>query len=288
MFNRIISVDWSGAGTESDGVDLRIAVFDADKSEAVIVDRPYQKRTVVSWSREAFRSWIVEQLQDKRPTIVAMDFGFGLPWGSDQALFGVNGWREMIRSIAKKYEKNGTARSTAQAINAEGQFGGHGPFRFDDSRNDFRFYMEKGVAYYRLTELIAPQGISQWYLGSGGTVGFHTISGLAAINYLIEQREAKKLDFEVWPHETLTPTGSKHVLVESYPAVCASPEDFGPCRANDQNQKDAWKVLQALKKSRTDGRLGDLFHIKEQPFGRITNVEFKNQIQFEGFILGMN
>jgi hypothetical protein len=34
--------------------------------------------------------------------------------------------------------------------------------------------------------------------------------------------------------------------------------------------------------------LGGLFQIKEQPFGRIAGVEFKKQIQFEGFILGMN
>lgn len=288
MFDRIISVDWSGAGSETEGVDLRIAMFDAATNQSVILDRPYQKRTVVSWSRHAFRAWIVEQLQDKRPVLVAMDFGFGLPWGSDRTVFKVAGWREMIGAIAEKYDVNGTARATAQAVNDEERFGGHGPYRFDDNRNDFRFYSDNGVAYYRLTELIAPQGISQWYLGSGGTVGFHTISGLASINHLVREREAGRLDFLVWPHESLAPDGTKHVFVESYPAVCACPGEYGPCRANDQNQRDAWKVLQALLKRRSDGTLGALFQIKEQPFGRITGVEFKKQIQFEGFILGMN
>jgi hypothetical protein len=216
-----------------------------------------------------------------------MDFGFGLPWGSDQSVFGVIGWREMIDAIAERYEENGTARATAQAVNHEERFGGHGPYRFDDSRNDFRFYSDHGVAYYRLTELIAPQGISQWYLGSGGTVGFHTISGLSAINHLLQEREAGRLDFVVWPHESLAPDGSKHVLVESYPAVCVCPGDYGPCRANDQNQRDAWKVLQTLVKKRDDGTLPRLFRIKEQPFGRITGVDFTKQIQFEGFIFGM-
>jgi hypothetical protein len=287
MFDRIISVDWSGAGSEIDGVDLRIAIFDPTTNQSVIVDRPYQKRTVVSWSRRAFRSWIVEQLQNKRPTLVAMDFGYGLPWGADNAVFGVTGWRDMIRVLAEKYEENRTARATAQAINDKEQFSGHGPYRFDDNRNDFRFYLDKGIAYYRLTELIAPQGISQWYLGSGGTVGFHTISGLSAINFLIREREAGRLDFVVWPHESLSPDGTKHVLVESYPAVCNCPGDYGPCRENDQNQRDAWKVLQMLIKKRTEGTLARLFKIKEQPFGRITGVEFNKQIQFEGFILGL-
>lgn len=288
MFDRIISVDWSGAGSEENGVDLRIAVFDAQSGESMIVNRPYQNRTVVSWSRKAFRRWIVQQLQDVRPALVAMDFGFGMPWGSDVAVFGVRGWREMIRKVAERFEENGSARATALAINAEARFSGHGPYRFDNNRNDFRFYADNSISYYRLTELIAPQGISQWYLGSGGTVGFHTISGLAAINYLIQERDAGRLDFAVWPHECLVPDGMRHVLIESYPAVCSYFGDYGPCRANDQNQRDAWKVLQALVKARHDGTMRELFQVKEQPFGRITGVEFWEQIQFEGFILGLN
>jgi hypothetical protein len=286
MFDRIISIDWSGAGREDEGVDLRIAVFDGVTNQSRIEDRQYQNRTVVSWSRQAFRAWIADQLRDAPPTLVAMDFGFGLPWGSDQAVFGVAGWRQMIGAIAGRYDEKGTARATAEAVNHEERFGG--PYRFDDNRNDFRFYSDNGVAYYRLTELIAPQGISQWYLGSGGTVGFHTISGLSAINDLVQEREAGRLDFVVWPHESLAPDGTKHVLVESYPAVCQGPGDYGPCRVNDQNQRDAWKVLQMLVTKRNDGALPRLFQIKEQPFGRITGVDFKKQIQFEGFILGLN
>lgn len=270
-----------------EGVDLRIAVFDGTTNQSLIVDRPYQKRTVVSWSRQAFRVWIAEQLRDERPTLIAMDFGFGLPWGSDQAVFGVAGWREMIRKVAERYELNGTARATAQAVNDEEQFGGHGPYRFDESRNDFRFYLDKSVAYYRLTELMAPQGISQWYLGSGGTVGFHTISGLSAINYLFQEREAGSLDFVVWPHEILAPNGTKHVLVESYPALCPQLDDYGPCRDNDGNQRDAWKVLHMLIAARAENRLNDLFTINEVSFGRITNVPFVEQVQFEGFIFGL-
>src|SRR5690349_12703034 len=100
MFERIISVDWSGAGRDDEGVDLRIAHFDAATNQSRIEHRQYQNRTVASWSRRAFRAWIIERLRDGQPTLVAMDFGFGLPWGSDQAVFGVTGWREMIGAIA--------------------------------------------------------------------------------------------------------------------------------------------------------------------------------------------
>jgi len=94
----------------------------------------------------------------------------------------------MIREFGRRYAAAGTARATAQAINNQPRFSGHGPFRFDADRNDFRFGLDHGVPYYRHTELVAPQAISQWYLGSGGNVGFHSITGMAAIDDLIKQR----------------------------------------------------------------------------------------------------
>lgn len=288
MFDRIISIDWSGAGRDTSGVDLRVAAFDAANGpEACIVDRRYGERSVASWSRHALQQWLVGQLRHEQPVLVAMDFGFGLPWGSDRAVFGVSGWRPMVRAIGERYAQCGTARSTATAINGLPRFQGHGPYRFDDTRSDFRFYADNDVAYFRLTELIAPQAISQWYLGSGGTVGFHTISGLAAIDQLIQLRERGEIDFTVWPHECLAPTGTRHVLAESYPAICERLVEYGACRTDDPHQRDAWRVIQMLLSHREHGRLPDLFQIKERPFGRISDVDFKTQIQFEGHIIGI-
>ena len=287
MFDRIISVDWSGAATENDGVDLRVATFDALTGISEILDRPYGRPGIRSWTRAIFRRWIIEQLNPKDPpTIVAMDFGFGLPWGSDQAVFGVNGWRAMIRTIAEMYELNKTARATAQAVNDTERFEGHGPYRFDQNRTDYNFYLNQEIAYYRIAELCSPQAISQWYLGSGGTVGFHTITGLAAINFLIEQREAKKIDFCVWPQECRQPDGNRHIIVESYPSICPVPENLGPCE--DDNQRDAWKVLQMLVTKRAAGILQDGFVIPQVPFGRYEAVSFEDQVQFEGWIIGLN
>jgi hypothetical protein len=194
----------------------------------------------------------------------------------------------MVCAIAKRYKEQGTARATAQSINGDQRFGGHGPYRFGDrinDRNDFRFYADNGIPYYRLTELIAPEAISQWYFGPGATVGYSTITGLSTIDHLIREREAEKLDFVVWPHECLAPSGAKHVLAESYPAICPTLGDFGQCR--DDHQRDAWRVLQMLVTRRNERRLRDLFQLKERQFGRINCVGFQKQIQFEGFILGI-
>jgi hypothetical protein len=287
MFDRIISVDWSGAGSEKKPVALRVAAFDASNNSSTIVDCRKGKRIQIKWSRQAFRTWLVEQLRDDRPALVAMDFGFGLPWGADRAIFGVQGWRKMLNAIAQRYGEAGTARATAKAINAEGQFSGHGPYRFDHDRSDFRFYLDSQVAYYRQTELMAAQAISQWYLCKAPTVGFHTISGLSALDFLIQKREAEQIEFVVWPQEDRTPDGKKHVLVESYPAICPLPADFGPCRPGDNDQRDAWKVLQMLIAKQGDGSLRDLFRVPEIPVGRVNGVSFDEQVQFEGWILGL-
>ena len=293
MFDRIFSVDWSGAGTETetetDGVDLRVAAFDAKPNRSIIMNRTYQNKEVASWSRKEFRSLLINQLCDERPALVALDFGFGMPWGTDRVVFDAEGWHDMLFALSNIYSEYLRARPTAEAINNSSQFRGHGPYRFDDSRSDFRFYLDQGISYYRLTELLAPQAISQWYLGSGGTVGFHTMSGFHSLNMLLLLREMKMVDFEVWPHENLKPDGSRNVLVESYPAITPQleEEEYGPCRQGDSHQRDARRVLQMLVKAREAGTLGDFFDIREQQIGRVTGVDFWDQIRFEGYIFGL-
>lgn len=283
MFDRIISIDWSGAGKEDDGNGLRVALF-ADGT-ASVVDRQIGHRTCRRWSRAACRAWLTARLAETPRTLVAMDFGFGFPWGSDRALFGVEGWLATIHRMRALYEQQETARLTAAAINEDERFNGHGPYRFDGTRNDFRFYLDHGVGYYRLAELVAPQAISQWYLGSGGTVGFHSITGMAAIAHLVSLREQGEVDFQVWPQEGEQLNGSKHVLVESYPAICPRLDDYGPCRDNDQ--RDAWKVLRHLATANQSGEIAQWFTIVEQSFGRISKLGFLEQIRFEGWIIGL-
>ena len=87
MFGRIISIDWSGAGSETEGVDLRVVTHDTATGVSAAVNRQVGKRTYQSWSRDACRSWLIEQLRGETPTLVALDFGFGMPWGADRAVF---------------------------------------------------------------------------------------------------------------------------------------------------------------------------------------------------------
>jgi hypothetical protein len=50
--------------------------------------------------------YLVHALSEQRGRyLVAMDFGFGYPWGADGAAFGCEGWREMIGVVSETYEE---------------------------------------------------------------------------------------------------------------------------------------------------------------------------------------
>jgi hypothetical protein len=114
MFKRIISIDWSGAATETKSVALRIAQHDVERGESVLVN-PTGK-TSRSWSREACRAYLREQLQQDRRTLVAMDFGFGYSWGADRAVFGVEGWHALVHEIRERYAHAGTAQKIRRPV----------------------------------------------------------------------------------------------------------------------------------------------------------------------------
>jgi hypothetical protein len=213
MFERYVSIDWSGAGVEHEWLDLRVAEA-VPPQPARIVAPPGARAGVRSWSLADVADYLAGLLRPGRPrTLVAMAFGFGLPWGADRAVFGCTRWRPTLNAVAARYLQSGTARVTAEAIKADPRFGGHGPYRFDEGRTDRHFYNDRAVAYYRLVEVAIPQAISQWYVGSGGTVGFHTITGLAALAGLLARRDAGELSFAVWPQlvqpDRLAPTAPR-------------------------------------------------------------------------------
>jgi hypothetical protein len=286
MFQRYVSIDWSGGGQEHSGV--AIGVVAADRGQPAELVQPPSLPLGRRWTRAKCREWLCTVLSPDRPkTIVAFDFGLGLPWGADQEVFGCVGWPAMIDAVAERYAAHETARAVGQIVNAEPRFEDHGPYRFDESRTDFRFYLDHGVAYYRLVETAIPQAISQWYLGAGGTVGFHTITGLAALNDLIKRRATGQLSFRVWPQECMHPLdiGDTHVLVESYPALYPKLDSFGPCVTPDQ--RDAWKVLQWMSENDERGSLAEAFSPAPLRFGRIAGISFWEQVRFEGWILGV-
>ncbi len=290
-FERFLGVDWSGAKSEDEPVML--AVAEAVRGGVPELVAPPQTRAVRTrkWSRAQARALLEERLAVDQPrTLVAIDMAVGLPWGSDRALFGVRGWRALVDAMAAEHARAndhgivGSARSTGERINA--RFPDGAPFRTDATRNDGRFYRDHRVAYYRQVESLVPQAISPWYLGSGGKVGYHTISGMFTLSRLLAARDRGALAFHVWPHEGLALPADGHVLVECYPAAMgAKLRDVEAGTTGDE--RDALGIVGWLLDRDRDGSLAASFDLDEVGFGRVDGVSWSEQVEFEGWILGM-
>lgn len=282
---KLVSIDWSGAGEDDEpATGIRVAYW--TREDGFQLEGPARlRRAVKSWSRVELEEYLLETLAaDAEPALVACDFGFGLPWGADREVFGVEGWRQTVDAVAKLYAQFGTARETAEQINRWERFAGHGPYRFDPDRSDFRFYLDHGVAYHRLTEMVVPQALSQWYLGSGATVGFSTITGLAMLSRLLSHRDREGLPFAIHPQEPDAVPGARHVLVESYPALI--PLNSYTRTLSDRHTRDARKVLGWLYVMCTQRKLDEVTQVPLERLARL-DPNAEKRVQFEGWIAGV-
>ncbi len=283
-FQRFVGVDWSGAKSEHEPVPLAIAEAEVE-GRATLVEPP--RRAGRKWSRAEARALLGERLKPSLPrTLVVIDMSLGLPWGSDRALFGVVGWRALVDAMAAEHGELGAARATAARINA--RFPDGAPFRVDETRNDARFYLRHHVSYYRQVESLVPQAISAWYVGSGAKVGYHTISGMFTLAHLLARRDAGELSFKVWPHEGLGLPDAGHVIAEGYPAAMGAKRAQGASATRlSADERDALGIVRWLLGRSGEGALLEAFALPELPFGRVEGVGSREQLAFEGWMLGL-
>lgn len=273
-FERWVGIDWSGAGTNQTRVNLAIC-DDPGTGPRIVLPAGKSRR----WTRDEVYDWLLGVLHPESPrAIVGLDAALGYPVGTALALTGAESWRGLVAELARELDLHGTARAAAHAIND--RFKDGGPFRFDDSRNDRRFYLNHDVAYFRQGDLITPQCISAFYMGSGAAVGFHTITALATLSRLMDAREEGLVDFHVWPQEGLKPR-AVHVIAETYPALYSPAKTPSSVELNG-DEEDAWKIAEWLRNHSTQ----DIFEIPDLACGRHTNVDLETQLLVEGWILG--
>ncbi|QDG53892.1 hypothetical protein FIV42_25060 [Persicimonas caeni] len=290
-FERFVAIDWSGAGTEDTAADLAavLATRGPDGWDFELLEPSKPRRT--RWRRREMRERLAELLAPDEPrTLVAVDSGFTYPYGTARALLDEpteTPWRDLVRHLARAYAEHGTARAAARAVNDAAD--GPGPFRFNDSRNDCRFYTGHQVGYFRQVEMLAPQVISTFYMGSGAAVGFHTITFLAAVDELIDRRERDEVDFQVWMHEAFDADDAHHLLAECYPSlfdgVRKELEDTRPDL--NAHERDAMACARWLVETQESGELADYFEPRESPVGRRSDCSWTEQLAFEGWILGV-
>lgn len=286
MFNHFVGIDWSGAGSAKKAASIRV-VWTSTKDGSIHTEPPPnpKRKGQKGWAREDFVSWLISFLKSHSKCLVAMDFGFGYPYMASSVVFGSKSWQEMVAKVGSHLQETKSPRVLFDRINKLPKFYNEGPFIGDCNRQENGFWSQHGVAYYRLTELAAPQAISQWYRGSGPKVAYSTVTGIAMLSELLKLR-SDRFDFEVWPQETEAcgPPTKPHVLVEAYPGLF----DLPVLKFTDEHDRDAKKIIAWLL-SRKD-TLRNVFTLREEsfPFGRHKGSQsFWNQVREEGWILGV-
>lgn len=276
-FAKFIGIDWSGASTDDRRVDVAIAEAPRVGNATVALPPTGRSRR---WTRNEAREWLAERLRPQAPrALVGVDAALGYPYGTASTVFGVELWTSLVREIGDLYSES--ASEFANGLNQSFEPAG-APFRRNHNRTDFRFYVDNGVAYYRQCDLLVPQAISAFYMGSGAAVGYHTITFLAQLAKLFALRETGELDFRVWPHET-GPTaagveGDFHVVAEVYPSILPTTDSF----VGSDHERDATKVAQFLQRAGSE-----LFAVPRLAAGRVEGVRWEDQIEMEGWILGV-
>lgn len=236
QFHSFVGVDWSGRGAPEDS-NPGLAVAEASGPTATVLKWHARKR-----SRIELVSWLASRLGPSEHAVcIGLDFAFGFPMGAMKSVFGASEWRELPDRMRALLTDYGTAKSVAVAINADARFRGNGPFRTNEDRTNSRFYLDSGIPYYRLVEQFVPQAISQWYMGSGATVAFSTITGLAALGDLLARRDRLEIDFTVHPFEPQRL--GVHTLVEVYPAIWQK-ESGSPA---NEHERDALRTAIGLR-----------------------------------------
>ncbi len=249
-FQRYIGIDWSGAGGDDDRVGLR--VVEARDGRAPRAVAPPTNPRAKNWKRAEVREFLREALRsDADKTLVGIDAALGYPAGADEAVFGVRGWRGLVAEIAALVSAVGTARETVDRINARHAELPGGPFfsrRTDiidrewwrETHDSHGFFTETGISYYRFVDTLIPQAISVFYMGPGPMVGGHTITCLATLHSLLEERdEGGDLDFGMWLFEEDW-RERKHVIVECYPSIL--PATPGGDESESRDHLDAVKI----------------------------------------------
>ena len=220
LFDSYIAVDWSAKGSPATGPN---SIWIA------IVDGPEQVQFLNPRTRQEAMNRIQELLDEAtrvgRRLLWGFDFAFGYPEGSAEMMTGANGWEAIWARIAQLVTDQDNNRHGAlqAAADLNQHCHGEGPFWGINLPNDAPQALSRGMPhnrwgvnlppYRRHFERVFP-GQSVWQVSGPGAVGLQSLTGIARLQRLRQQRE----DLRVWPFETLG-EGRCHVLAEIYPSL---------------------------------------------------------------------
>ncbi|RAL21791.1 hypothetical protein DL240_13140 [Lujinxingia litoralis] len=282
-FERIIGIDWAGAGRDDQRVGLRIVEAAAGQPAREV--RPPGTRAR-NWKRVEVFDYLRELLRPDAPrTLVGIDASLGYPVGAASEVFGVESWRALVARIAAMRRDAPTLDAFLDRVNMPFAEEVGVPLYSRDREgrawdrphhSPGEFYSARGVAYWRMVELFLPQSLSAFYMGPGPMVAGHTLTCLAMLDALLTLRDAGELDVSVWPQEGGL-SGTHHVIAECYPSML--PRDT---TIQDKDLRDAQAIAVWLLEQSQRGTLDGFLKEVERVPKKVAQV-----IAEEGWVLGV-
>jgi precorrin-8X/cobalt-precorrin-8 methylmutase len=288
LFDRILIVDWSGAGQPVTGKNSLWACLARREGDRVVIDWNENFPT-----RHAFMQRldvvVGAEIAEGQRLLCGFDFAFGYPAGTAERLTGRADWRALWCKIADEIEdapdnRNNrfdlASRWNATHFAGEPRFWGrphqHAYADLSDKKPPAR---TNAPLAFRRSEQFAKGAKSVWQLTYSGSVGSQTLLGIARLSRFLDESGHGE-NVAVWPFETgFAGSFEKPVVfAEIYPSLFALPEG--------DEVKDALQVrtvAEAFARFDVDGRLGILL---DRP-AVLTDDEVAVSIAEEGWVLGI-
>jgi len=256
-FARYIGIDYSGAQTPQSRLP-GLRVYVATRGQEALEVRPRDDRRI-HWTRRELAEWLGSALEERTPTLVALDHGLSFPL----AYFRRHGvaleWDAFLDDFARHWptDEDWTYVDFVRdgSVGAGRERGGHSKWR-------------------RLCEQRTRRAKSVFHFDVPGSVAKSTHAGLPWIRRL---RRALGAHAHFWPFDGWRPRFGAHAVVEGYPSLWSGHFERG---ARTQDQHDAWSLATVLRSADDNGLLTRWFEPE-------LNAQERQLARVEGWILGV-
>lgn len=255
-FHRYIGIDYSGAGTSTQGLPgLRVSLATRDQFPREV---PPPAGTRTHWTRKGFAQWLASTLREGPATVVGMDHGFSFPLRYFETHQIPTGWSRFLNDFQHHWP---TDQDDVTVDSVREGRAGHGCVRSGNSRWRRRTEERCGAK-------------SVFHFDVPGSVAKSTHAGLPWLRFLRQELGTK---LHCWPFDGWRPKPGRSVLAEAYPALYSAAY---PVQDRKPDQHDAYSIARWLQEQDLGGTLPRIFHPELDPTERSIAA-------IEGWILGL-
>lgn len=288
LFDRILIVDWSGAGQPVTGKNSLWACLARREGDRVVIDWNENFPTRHAFMQRLDAVVGAAVVQGHR-LLCGFDFAFGYPAGTAERLTGSADWRALWRKIANEIEdapdnRNNrfdlASRWNAEYFAEEPRFWGH-PHQHVYAALPPKRPAAPSFAPFclRQSERFAKGAKAVWQLAYNGSVGSQTLLGIARLSRFLDKGSHGD-QVAIWPFETgFVSTFDKPVVfAEIYPSLFTLTS-----RDEVKDQAQVRTVAETFVRFDADGRLARL--LDRPPM--LSDEEVATSLAEEGWVLGI-